>query len=84
MTKGLNKYWALTYILGSKDLELNIQNHYCVVLANRDQNMSSLGVQAMLKKGISSFEVQMFAEKKSEVLPFSTDRKSQAQFLQNF
>ena len=49
MIKGLNKYWALTYMLGSKDLELNIQNHYCIVLANQDQNMSSLGVQTMLK-----------------------------------
>ena len=49
MIKGLNKYWALTYMLGSKDLELNIQNHYCIVLANQDQNMSNLGVQTILK-----------------------------------
>ena len=49
MIKGLNKYWALTYMLGSKDLELNIQNHYCIVLANQDQKMSNLGVQTMLK-----------------------------------
>ena len=27
MTKGLNKYWALTYMLGSKDLESLL---YCV------------------------------------------------------
>ena len=39
----------LYILLGSKDLELNIQNHYCIVLANQEQNMSRLGVQAMLK-----------------------------------
>jgi len=44
-----------------------------------------------LNKVVSSFEVQLIAENKSEVLPFSTDRelgltdrKSQARFLQKF
>ena len=29
-------------LLGSKDLDLNILNHICIVLANQEQNMSSL------------------------------------------
>jgi len=31
-------------LLGSKDLDLNISNHCCIVLANREQNMFSLSV----------------------------------------
>ena len=38
-----NITFLLTTILGSKDLDLNIQNHICIVLENREQNMSRLG-----------------------------------------
>ena len=31
-------------LLGSKDLDLNVENHICIVLANQEQNMSSLGI----------------------------------------
>ena len=76
------------FLLGSKDLDLNIQNHISIVLANREQNMSSLGFQAILKSGCFKVQVQLIAEKGSVVLPYSTnrelgstDRKSQAQFF---
>ena len=50
-------------LLGSKDLGLNIQNHICIVLANQEQNMSTLGFQAMLKGGCFKVQVQLNAEK---------------------
>ena len=80
----------LLRLLGSKDLDLdlNIQNHIFIVLANREQNMSSLGFQAMLKSGYFKVQVQIIAEKGNVVLPYSTNRelgstnrKSQAQFF---
>ena len=77
--------------LGSKDLGLNIQNHICIMLANREQNMSSLGFQATLKGGCFKVQVQLIVEKGSGVLPFLTDRelgpihqKSHAQFSTKF
>ena len=36
-------------LLGSKDLGLNIYNHILNVLANREQNMSSLYIRQCLK-----------------------------------
>ena len=80
------------FLLGSNDLDLNIQNYICVVLANQEQNMSSLGFQEMLKSGCFKVQVQLIVVKGSVVLPCSTDRelgsidrKSQAHFfLQNF
>ena len=76
------------HMLGSKDLDLNIQNHIFIVLANREQDMSSLGFQVRLKSGCFKVQVQLIVEKGRVVLPYSTDqelgstdRKSQAQFF---
>ena len=43
-------------LLGSKDLGLNVYNHIFIVLANREQNMFSLGVRQCLKVLVSSFK----------------------------
>ena len=43
-------------LLGSKDLGLNIYNHILNVLANREQNISSLCVRQCLKVLVSSFK----------------------------
>lgn len=76
------------HMLGSKDLDLNIQNRIFIVLANREQDMSSLGFQVRLKSGCFKVQVHLIAEKGSVVLPYSTDQelgstdqKSQAQFF---
>ena len=78
-------------LLDSKDLSLNIWNHICILLANREQNMSNLGFQAILKGGCFKVQVQLIAQKGSEVLPCSTnrelgptDRTLQAQFSTEF
>ena len=67
---------------------LNIQNHICIVLANREQNMFRLGFQANLKSACFKIQVQLRAEKGSVILPCSTDqelgsidRKLQEQFF---
>ena len=62
-------------MLGSKDLGVNVQNHIFIVLANREQNMSSLGLQAMLKSVCFKVQFQLIAEKESVVLPCLTDRE---------
>ena len=62
-------------LLGSKDLDLNVENHICIVLANQEQNMSNLGLQAMLKSGYFKIKVQLSAKKGSVILPCSIDRE---------
>ena len=49
-------YISKFILLGSKYLGQNIQNHICIVLANREQDMSSLGFRQCLKVGVLSFK----------------------------
>ena len=68
-------------MLGFKDLGLNVQNHVLTLLVNREQNMSSLDLQAMLKSGCFKVQVQLIAEKVSVVLPCLTGQKLQVYFF---
>ena len=50
-------------VLGSKDLGLNGQNNILYVLANREQNMSSLCVRQYSKVYVSSFKFELTAKR---------------------
>ena len=67
--------YTIGFLLGYKDLGLNVQNHIFIVFANREQNMFSLGLQAMLKSGCFKVQVQLITEKGSVVLPCLTDQE---------
>ena len=45
------------------------------MLANQEQNISSLGVRQCLKLCVSKFQVQLIAKHASDFLPCSTDQE---------